>query len=123
MTGQVKEDVLCRFGEIGAFVKDGKLQFNPKLLRKEELLTDSKDFIYIDLEGSKKTLTLAPNTFSFTYCQIPVIYQLSDKNAIDVFFKDDSKKEIDSLQLDTETSKKIFQRTGEVEKIIVFINK
>ena len=39
MTGQVKEDILCRFGELGVFVKEGKLYFDPCLLRKEEFLT------------------------------------------------------------------------------------
>ena len=34
MTGQVKEDVLSRFGELGVVVSEGKLGFNPRLLRK-----------------------------------------------------------------------------------------
>jgi hypothetical protein len=123
MTGQVKEDVLCRFGEIGVFVKEGELQFNPRLLRKEELLTSSKNFAYINIDGIKKTLVLEQNTFCFTYCQIPVIYKLSDKNGIKVFFEDNSNKEIDNLKLDAKISKKIFERTGEVKKIIVLINK
>ena len=35
MTGQVKEDILSSFGELGVFVKNGKLVFNPRLLRKK----------------------------------------------------------------------------------------
>ena len=38
MTGQVKEDILCRFGELGVFVKEGKVGFNPKLLRRYEFV-------------------------------------------------------------------------------------
>jgi hypothetical protein len=123
MTGQVKEDILARFGEIGVFVKEGKLQFNPRLLRKEEFLTTSKDFNFIDIHGNKKTLILDSKTFCFTYCQIPVVYKHSDKNSVEVFFEDDSNKEIEGLIVDTEISKKIFERTGEVKKIFVFINK
>ena len=123
MTGQVKEDFLCRFGEIGVFVKAGKLQFNPRLLRKSELLTTAKDFNYIDIDGNKKTLVLESNSFCFTYCQIPVIYKLSDKKGIKLFFDDESTREIDHLKLDAEISMKIFKRTGNVKKILVFICK
>ena len=47
MTGQVKEDVLSRFGELGVVVSEGKLGFNPRLLRKNEFLQESKLFHYI----------------------------------------------------------------------------
>ena len=123
MTGQVKEDILSRFGEIGVFVKKGQVQFNPKLLRKEEFLTVSKEFTYIDLDSHKKTLVLASDTFCFTYCQVPVVYQLSEKNGVKVFFEDATNKEFENLVLDAAVSQKIFERTGEVKKIIVFINK
>ena len=122
MTGQVKEDILARFGEIGVSVKKGELQFNPRLLRKEEFLTDSKDFKYIDVDGVKKTLVLDSGTFCFTYCQIPVVYQISKKTGVKLFYNDDSNKEFDFLKIDFKTSKKIFERTSEVEKIIVYIN-
>ena len=42
MTGQVKEDILSRFGELGVFVKEGRLFFNPCLLRKDEFLVAQK---------------------------------------------------------------------------------
>jgi hypothetical protein len=35
MTGQVKEDIISRFGELGVFVNLGKLYFYPCLLRKK----------------------------------------------------------------------------------------
>ena len=47
MTGQVKEDILCRFGELGVRVKDGKVTFRPTLLRDNEFLPDgSLSFSY-----------------------------------------------------------------------------
>lgn len=49
MTGQVKEDILSRFGELGVFVTEGKLGFNPRLLRVEEFLNIPKTFTYIDI--------------------------------------------------------------------------
>ena len=41
MTGQVKEEILTRFGELGVCVEDGVIHFKPSLLRKAEFLSDS----------------------------------------------------------------------------------
>ncbi|MGB5499286.1 MAG: hypothetical protein WBM77_10190, partial [Maribacter sp.] len=54
MTGQVKEDILSRFGELGVFVTDGKIVFNPRLLRFEEFLKEPKVFKYVDLDKRAK---------------------------------------------------------------------
>ena len=35
MTGQVKEDILSRIGELGVFVDEGQIMFHPCLLRKD----------------------------------------------------------------------------------------
>ena len=121
MTGQVKEDILCRFGELGVFVNNGEILFNPVLLQKEEFLKEPEIFNYIDVEGNEKAIELEQNTLGFTYCQIPVIYQLASKENIQITFKDAGKINIDGFALDKETSKKIFERTGEVEKLVVFI--
>jgi len=121
MTGQVKEDILCRFGELGVFVNNGEILFNPVLLQKEEFLKEPEIFNYIDLGGNEKAIELEQNTLGFTYCQIPVIYQLASKENIQITFKDAGKINIDGFALDKETSKKIFERTGEVEKLVVFI--
>ena len=76
MTGQVKEDVLSRFGELGVFVSDGKLVFNPRLLRKEEFLKGPKTFTYVDIDKEVKEIEVAKDSLCFTYCQIPIVYQL-----------------------------------------------
>lgn len=123
MTGQVKEDALCRFGEIGVFVKDGVVLFNPRLLRRKEFLTEQKNFTYTDVNKEVKTLFLDSETLCFTYCQVPIIYKISDKDKISVIFNDDSVVEFNSLITDLETTKKLFDRTGEINHIIVELNK
>ncbi len=55
MTGQVKEDILCRFGELGVRVENGRVSFRPTLLRDDEFLPDG--------------------TLSFTYCGAKIIYR------------------------------------------------
>ncbi|NRD21276.1 hypothetical protein HNV08_14560 [Winogradskyella eckloniae] len=121
MTGQVKEDVLCRFGELGVFVAHGKLFFNPRLLRSEEFLSDAKDFNYTGIDKTQKTVSLEKGSLCFTYCQVPIIFQQGTNNAIEVVNSDDSLLKFKGLELDVVTSEKIFKRTGEVNKIIVSI--
>lgn len=122
MTGQVKEDVLCRFGELGVFVAAGKLYFKPALLRKGELLNTPGIFKYPDVNRQEKEIILEKNSLCFTYCQVPVVYQLSDKNAIQVHYANQSTKTLETLIMDTDLSKKIFERTGEITQITVSLS-
>ncbi|WP_179339797.1 hypothetical protein [Winogradskyella ludwigii] len=123
MTGQVKEDVLCRFGELGVFVEDGKLFFNPRLLRTEEFLSEQKDFTFTNINKELKTIQLEKGALCFTYCQVPIIYKKDGDNNITVLFNDGSVTKFDTLKLDETISDKIFNRTGEVNQIIVSLKK
>ena len=123
MTGQVKEDVLSRFGELGVFVKEGRLIFSPRLLRKTEFLTEAKTFTYNDIHKKDRKIALEKGSLCFTYCQIPIIYKLSDNESVQVIFYDKNTVQFDDLKLDAITSKKIFERTGEVKQLIIFLKK
>ncbi|MGB5435245.1 MAG: hypothetical protein WBM98_05070 [Maribacter sp.] len=123
MTGQVKEDILSRFGELGVFVTKGKLLFNPRLLRKEEFLKMAKTFTFTDINKEIKEIELDKGSLCFTYCQIPIIYKLAEKEGLKIMMEDDSILEYDKLSLDLATSKKVFERTGEIKQIIASINK
>ncbi len=119
MTGQVKEDILSRFGELGVFVKDGNLYFDPCLLRKDEFLKESQVFEYIDIEQEKHELPLKAGSLCFTYCQVPIVYELSTANSVEVVYKDNTTVGFDSLSLDLNTSQQVFNRSGKVKQIIV----
>ena len=122
MTGQVKEDVITRFGELGVFVKHGKLYFNPCLLRKEEFLSKETSFEYLSLLRGAQSITIPSNSLAFTYCQVPIIYHISDKNHIEIIFKDGTSSKINALVIDLKTSEKIFKRTGDIVQINAYIN-
>ncbi len=51
MTGQVKEEILTRLGELGVRVVDGCITFDPILLRREELIVEPAHFAYVGLDG------------------------------------------------------------------------
>jgi hypothetical protein len=121
MTGQVKEDLLSRFGELGVFVKQGVLYFNPRLLRKHEFLKKATVFKYTNIQNEVAEIKLDKDSLCFTYCQVPIVYALSNKNSIQVVFNNKKQSEFDSLNLDEETSKHIFERNGLINKIVVSI--
>ena len=121
MTGQVKEDILSRFGELGVFVKEGQMYFNPCLLRKAELLTNTETFRYPNVEEQRKEIALNPQSLCFTYCQVPVVYQLAAENGLEVTETNGAKKSIEGLTLEASLSEEIFKRKNTVEQITVFI--
>lgn len=123
MTGQVKEDILSRFGELGVYVNNGKLMFNARLLRHDEFLKESVSFKYTAINKESQQIELEKNSLVFTYCQIPIVYKLKDKEQLEVVYNDGLSVEFENLSLDIETSKKVFSRTGEVNHIIVSLKK
>ena len=84
MTGQVKEEILTRFGELGLRVEDGTITFDPVLLRPEEFLPAPAQFDYIDLAGHPRTLDLPAGTLAFTYCQVPVVLACGSEPGIEI---------------------------------------
>jgi hypothetical protein len=119
MTGQVKEDILSRFGELGVSVKCGQLRFEPSLLRKLEFLTESKDVTYVNVHSEDVRLWLEAGSLFFTYCQVPVVYKIGNKYTIAVLDRSGTTTQINGLELDAPTSAEIFGRTGAVTQLTV----
>lgn len=123
MTGQVKEDILVRLGELGIFIRNKRVKFLPLLLKEDELLKEQKVFNYVTTKGEKSTILLPPESLAFTFCQIPVVYTVSEEERVKVIFKDSSSQEFERLNINAELSHNIFQRTGEIEYISVHLSK
>ena len=123
MTGQVKEDVLSRFGELGVSVCKGAVQFNPEILRTDEFLKSKDVFNYVNLAKEKCSIDLEKDSLAFTYCQVPVIYKKASNFAIKVFLTDGSILSFQGKSLDIETSQMLFDRGGKVDKLEVSVIK
>ncbi len=121
MTGQVKEDILSRFGELGVYVTEGKLCFYPSLLRKNEFLKKAKPFKYVPIAGEQKTIQLSEKSLAFTYCQVPIVYQIGNENKIAITHTNGTITVCNQLQIDKINSALIFKRTGSVNLITVTI--
>ncbi|MBR6492627.1 MAG: hypothetical protein IKT13_01695, partial [Paludibacteraceae bacterium] len=89
MTGQVKEDIISRWFELGIRVRDGQITFAPTML------TDA-DFINGELR--------------FTYCGTEIIYKGKRLKV---------KGERKSLTLTKEQSAHIFARDGQIKQLII----
>jgi hypothetical protein len=121
MTGQVKEDILVRIAELGVFIQEGKLGFNPLILRKSEFLKYPQVAHFIDINNQEIAVQFDGNAIGFTICQVPVIYNISDKIGIEIKLNDGTLMNVDGFQLDELMSSEIFKRTGNVLKINVFV--
>ncbi|MGL2993430.1 hypothetical protein [Flavobacterium sp. TSSA_36] len=121
MTGQVKEDILTRKGELGVTVEEGVLFFQPTFLDKNQFLQEAEAVLFYDSSSLPYTLTLSPKSLAFTVCNVPVIYQLGDENFLEVKCNDGKVECIHSASLGKEWSQEIFQRTGAIHSITVHL--
>ena len=120
MTGQVKEDILAHWGELGVYMKDGLLHFNPSLLREEEFLSEPGTFSLINLDGEITSIPYPENSLVFTYCQVPVIYVKGNESKITVETMS-GVNQFDQLHLSKEMTNQLTARSGEIVKIIVHV--
>lgn len=121
MTGQVKEDILSRLGELGVLVQEGKLVFNPILLKREQFISNAQQVAYINVKGEQQWIELANNSLFFTYCQVPILYVLSETVGIEITKADGTVVKAASNILSERDSAAVFERSGEVQRIQVFL--
>ena len=116
MTGQVKEDILARFYELGLRIDGGGVSFDPSLMRAEELLKDDSTFEYLNVDLNWLTVPLRSGQFAFTVCQVPVIYNNGDARELTVVTGDGNITRSD-LKLSPTESSRLFSRDSFVKRI------
>lgn len=121
MTGQVKEDILSRFGELGVFVREGKIYFRPLLLNRDQFHNTQKTISYININNRLQTMVLEKDTIFFTYCQLPVLYVLNGEEGMEIEKENGMVVRTGSNFLDEPASASVFQRSGEIKLVKVFL--
>jgi hypothetical protein len=118
LTGQVKEDLITRFRELGVHVAQGEVSFEPVLLRRGEFLMEPAAWRYFcgDAEVNE---TLPAGSLGFTMCGVPVEYRLSDPARITVHGVDGLPTPIQGSRLGTELSRSLFRRDGRIRRLVV----
>nr|MDJ0961630.1 hypothetical protein [Acidimicrobiia bacterium] len=122
MTGQVKEEILTRWGELGIRIADGAIHFDPVLLRRREFIDIERPWTFVDVADVETTIALPAESLGFTYCQVPIVYSLTDgPMTLTVTSADGSSTSISGSSIDRETSEAIFGRRGDVALIEVAV--
>lgn len=123
LTGQVKEDVISRIGEMGVVVRDGEIAFEPSLLNYDEILNHKQSFSYYSIEGKSQMIELGDDQIGFTYCQVPVVYKFGDTQSVTVTFSNNYVETLEGNTINGEFSDLIFSRSGKIKLVEVNIRK
>jgi hypothetical protein len=119
MTGQVKEEMMARFAELGVRIHGGAVQFDPSLLREREFLSESLPFRFLDVDGQWQELTVPNSALAFTWCQVPLVYRLDEsaEPAVTVTWDNGERQTWATLALPAEVAEQLFQRNGCIREI------
>jgi hypothetical protein len=120
MTGQVKEEIVARFSELGLQIEQGIISFKPVLLRAREFSTQPVSASYIDMAGKKKKLSLPASALMYTFCQVPVVYTFAAEEKIELTLADGSTHSMSGHALDAEQSEHIFHRDGQIRQVTFY---
>jgi hypothetical protein len=124
MTGQVKEELLTRWAELGMTVAGGSIRFTPLLLNDRDFGSESGELAYLDVSGLPHRREVGPGAAAFTVCQVPVVVYTGEfEPHIVVTHEDGAEREVAGLSLDEATSQDIFSRTGRVTQLDVFLSR
>jgi len=120
MTGQVKEDVISRFCELGVRVDNGEVEFAPVLLRRDEFLAEPVSWTFA-ASGTLRSEAIEAGCLAFTVAGVPVVYRLAQSRSITVFEGDGDPVAIEGGRLGLALSESLFRRDKRVRKIVVGI--
>jgi hypothetical protein len=107
MTGQVKEDIISRFLELGVIVEGGAIRFSPDMLQFTEFIGDENDIKYL----------------KFNYSGTLVIYRIGKNDEIEIRKTNGDVNCIQGLNLSAEISSSVFSRDGSIESLTVTFTK
>ncbi|MFU8840835.1 MAG: hypothetical protein ACNA8R_08930 [Nitriliruptoraceae bacterium] len=103
MTGQVKEEVLTRAGELGLRIAGGRLVWGRPLLTDDEL--------WVDDQGVP--------AFTLTVCGTPVRVEVAEVDEVHVERKDGDVEVVAGRALDRDASAAVFDRGGDLARVVI----
>ncbi len=102
MTGQVKEEILTRWGELGIRISGGKAEFRPMILSDSEFMADG--------------------TMEFTWCGTRIVYRKNsgtDVGSLKIEFADGTQNELPGDTLVLTDTRQLLARNGKIRCITV----
>ena len=123
MTGQVKEDILSRYLELGVQYEDGKISFSRGFFNENEFLTTAEEVDYLALTGDWQTAAVNKNAIFFTLCQVPVFYEKAGNEGLVIEYSDGNNEEIAGNSLPANITSEIFNRTNKIRRVTYRISR
>jgi hypothetical protein len=117
LTGQVKEDVLNRWAELGIRVHKGCLELNPIFLSGLEFLQNEESYTYVAVDGKLHKRKVLPGQMAFTYCGTLVIYEKAEEKQLRILMHNGEEVLLQETRLNESLSAEIFYRTGKVKEL------
>jgi len=119
MTGQVKEEVLTRFGELGLWARGGELHFHTGLLLPDERTQRPSTWHFLG-RGGPASIDVPAGAVAFTFCQVPVVVGSgAAAAAIHVESSDGRVETTPGRVLDAETTARLRARDGSIRSVRV----
>lgn len=118
MTGQVKEELLTRLGELGLRWQQGQLVVIPGLLRDQEFNQESQTYQYLDVSGQWQTIELPANSMAFTLAQVPFVLTANEGDVeVSEVFRAKAPVKKQTRRLSHEACQSIQQRDHQLLKV------
>lgn len=102
LTGQVKEDVISRFLELGIRIQNGKICIHTTMLREEDFMPNQQ--------------------LQFSFCHTPFIYKRAKDKGIEVYRpSSDQPQKIAGYCMPEDISQEVFQRKETISRVVVYV--
>ena len=124
MTGQVKEELLTRMGELGVRIRGGAIQFESAVVAPSERLGAPGRFDFFDVHAEERRVPVPALGLAFTLAQTPIIYEpLGDTFELRLELADGTARTFEGDTLPPEFSRHLLSRDGEISLIRVYSRK
>ena len=120
MTGQVKEELLTRFTELGLRWKNGTLEVVPGLIRASEFNRIDKTFTYLTTNNEWQSINVTAGSLAFTLAQTPVVISRAEPNEsikIQVTDRDNHVVDVIGTRIDRNIVSELINRSGSITRI------
>ncbi|MCC5842677.1 MAG: hypothetical protein JJU05_00355 [Verrucomicrobia bacterium] len=122
MTGQVKEEILTRLGELGLRFRKGRIHFSCGLTPREDWRTEAGTFHWRDITGAEHVTEVPAKAYAFTCCGVLILIRQTESSGIGIQFADGTAENLNTLILPEKWSRSLFSLTGEISALIVSVN-
>ena len=123
MTGQVKEDVICRLRELGMVISNGEIHFIPEMIKQKDFTVEDQIIDFTNVQGDTVRYQLSKGSLFFSICQTPIICKIGNTNTIIVHTTEKKQEIMVDMYIHKKFSDTIFSRHGFISLIEVTIDK